>query len=171
MAVLGSAFSHVIVWTPLPLPPFIRGGWNSCNGGDGKFLLEMGGSQEWGGWFYNRGDGKFLWRPPYIVYPCPNFKFCWTSPLLLCHFQLPLQLSCFFGWIGDRDCAILLNDNMDLHMSDLGTLVPKGPWCVFYATRCQVFWALTQCGILLVLWFDITHTHNHTNIQSTLRGP
>ena len=39
---------------------------NSCNGGDGKFLLEMGGSQEWGEWFYNRGDGKFL-KSLYIV--------------------------------------------------------------------------------------------------------
>ena len=28
-------------------------------GGDGKFLLEMGGSQEWGGGVYNGGMGNF----------------------------------------------------------------------------------------------------------------
>ena len=32
---------------------------------------------------------------------------------------------------------------MDLHMSSLGTLVSGGPCCVFYATRCQVYWGLT----------------------------
>ena len=46
---------------------------------------------------------------------------------------------------------------MDLHISSLGTLVPEGTWCVFYATRHQVYWGLTQCGFLLVLGFDITH--------------
>ena len=47
--------------------------------------------------------------------------------------------------------------NMDLHISSLGTLVPEGPWCMFFATRHQVYWGLTQCGFLLVLGFDITH--------------
>ena len=38
-----------IVWIPTP---FIKGGWGFqkwLSWGDGKFLLEMGGSQEWGG--------------------------------------------------------------------------------------------------------------------------
>ena len=65
-----------------------------------------------------------------------------------------------FLWLNGWSChiwfAILLNDNMDLHMSSLGTMVPEGPWCVFYATRHQVYWGLTQ-GVLLVLWFDIIH--------------
>ena len=32
---------------------------NGCNGGNVKVLLEIGGSHEWGGWFFNRGMGKF----------------------------------------------------------------------------------------------------------------
>ena len=35
---------------------------NGCNGGDGKFLLEMGGGKDGegeGGWFYNGGMGNF----------------------------------------------------------------------------------------------------------------
>ena len=65
------------------------------------------------------------------------------------------------GWSQHIWCAILLNDNMDLNMSSLGTLVPERPWCVFFATRIQVYWGLTQCGFLLVIWFDITHTNTH----------
>ena len=36
----------------------------------------------------------------------------------------------------------MLNDVMDLHTSSLGTLVPGGTCCVFYAIRCQVYWGL-----------------------------
>ena len=35
--------------------------------------------------------------------------------------------------------VILLTDIMDLHMLILGTLVPKGPCCVLYAIRGQVY--------------------------------
>ena len=61
----------------------------------------------------------------------------------------------------------LLNDMMDLLKSSPGTLVPEGPWCVFYATGCQVYWDLT-----LVLWLDVTHTNTdtHTKTHSTLRA-
>ena len=59
-------------------------------------------------------------------------------------------------------CAVSLSI-MDLCMSSLGTLVPEGPWCVFYATRCQVYWGLAHnVVLLLILWFDITHTNTHT---------
>ena len=70
-------------------------------------------------------------------------------------------------------CAILHNENMDLHTPSLVTLVPEGTWCVFYATRCKVYWALTQCGFLLVLWFDITHTNTqiHTAHAGASRVP
>ena len=62
-------------------------------------------------------------------------------------------------------CAVLLSI-MDLCMSSLGTLVPEGPWCVFYATKCQVYWGLTHnVVLLLILWFDITHTNTHTHTQ------
>ena len=39
----------------------IKGGWGFqkwLSWGDGKFLLEMGGSQEWGGWCYIEGGGR-----------------------------------------------------------------------------------------------------------------
>ena len=45
------------------------------------------------------------------------------------------------GWSCHIWCAILFNNNMDLHMSSLDTLVPQRPWWVFYATRCQVYWS------------------------------
>ena len=70
------------------------------------------------------------------------------------------------GWPNQIWRAILFNDNMDLHMSSFGTLVRKGPWCVLYATRCQVYCSLTKCSFLLVLWLDSTHT----NTYSTFRG-
>ena len=41
-------------------------------------------------------------------------------------------------------CAVLLYNIMGLHVSDLGTLAPEEPWCVFYATRHQVYWGLTH---------------------------
>ena len=37
------------------------------------------------------------------------------------------------GWLHHIWFAIFLNDNMDLHMTNLGTLVSEWPWCVFYA--------------------------------------
>ena len=69
-------------------------------------------------------------------------------PPPLCHLQPPPQLffllSCFLAESQHIWCAILHNDNMDLNMSSLGTLVPEEPWCMFYATRCQVYWGLTH---------------------------
>ena len=32
-----------------------------------------------------------------------------------------------------QECAILLKDNMDWHMSRLGTVIPEGPWSSNYA--------------------------------------
>ena len=49
-------------------------------------------------------------------------------------------------------------------MSSLGNLVQEGPWCVFYATRHQVYWGLT-CNVVFYLYPDLishTHTHEHT---------
>ena len=57
----------------------------------------------------------------------------------------------------------LLNNNTDLHMSSLGTLVLHGHYGVFYATKDQFAEANTWLGFLLVLWFDITHTQAKTH--------
>ena len=66
------------------------------------------------------------------------------------------------GWSHHIWCAILLNNNMGLHMSSVGTLVPEGPWCVFYATRRQVYWGRTHNVIFY--WYSdlIWQTHIHT---------
>ena len=58
------------------------------------------------------------------------------------------------------------NEIMDLHMSSLGTLVPGGPWCLFYATLSSLLKADTKYGCLLVPWLSITHTHIHTHTQT-----
>ena len=63
------------------------------------------------------------------------------------------------GWSYHIRCAILLNDNIDLHTSHPRTLVPEGPWCVFYVRRRQVY----ICGYLLVSWLDITLTNTKTH--------
>ena len=69
-------------------------------------------------------------------------------------------------------CAIVHNVNMDLlHTSSLGTLVRERPWCVFYATRCQIYWGLTHnvafcwsCDLISHTHTQThTHTHTHTN--------
>ena len=100
-----------------PNLPFNKGEWgmrffnDGSNGGeDGKFWIEMGGSQEWEDWFYNERGEKFLVKVPlYCLLPSPPsfFKFCPNPfPRLLCHLQPPLQLffqlTLFFGWMFDH---------------------------------------------------------------------
>ena len=54
---------------------------------------------------------------------------------------------------------------MDLYMLSLCTLVPERPSCVFYATRCPVYWGLTH-DLAFCLYSDLiphTHTHTHTH--------
>ena len=70
------------------------------------------------------------------------------------------------GWSGHIWCAISLNDNMDLHISSLGTLVPEGPWCVFYATRCQVYWDLKN-NVVFTGTLIGYHTHKNTQTHTT----
>ena len=159
-------------------------------GGDRKFLLEMGGRQEWGGvGFIMVGWGLFKfslhsWQRganlPIVCRPTlyclhPYFQFCLTHPLP----PLPCQLQCppptvpsvnlflwLNGWSCHIRCVILLNDNMDLHMSSLGTLVPEEPWCVFYATRRQVYWGLAH--VVFYSYSDlISHTQTHKHTQHT----
>ena len=82
------------------------------------------------------------------------------------HFHFTVLSVVLFLWQNEWSrhtwCAILLNDNMDLHMSSLGTLVPEGPWCVFYVTRRQVYWGLTH--VVVFYWYSdlISRTQTHT---------
>ena len=100
-------------------------------------------SQELGGWFYNGGweifkvslpswqrDAKpVLYEDPPILSPPPPH----TSLSLQTPTPTVLSVVLFLwqnGWSHHIWCAILLNDNMDLHMFSLGTLVPEGSWYV-----------------------------------------
>ena len=88
-----------------------------------------------------------LWRPLLLPTPLPQIwsKFGPSFPenstptaffvTLLIWLNLQLQ----HIW-----CVFLVNDIVDIHMSSLGTLVPEEPCCVYYATRCQVYWRLTH---------------------------
>ena len=73
------------------------------------------------------------------------------------------------GWLCHIWCATLSNGTMDSHMSNIGTSVPEGPWCKFYATRHRVYWGLTH---MIFCWYSdlISHTQTHTHTESTLRG-
>ena len=96
--------------------------------------------------------------PPFsnFITPPPYFSLQTPPPLLF-------LLSC---WMGDRATFdvfyFLLNYIMDLHMLSLGTVVPEGPWCVFYSTRHQVYWGLTHN--VTFCWYPglISHTLKHT---------
>ena len=144
-----------------------EGGWNFSKmaiiGGGGGFTRNGGKPWMGGSWFYNGRDGKFL-KSLYIVgrgvltplfyedlpiLPiAPFWNVVHPPPQLLCHLQPPPPLfsllSCFFSWMGDHATFDVLFNNIDLHMSSLGSLVPEGPWCVFYAIRHQVYWGLTH---------------------------
>ena len=117
----------------------------------------------------------FFMKTPYIAYSDSCFKFCPTLSSPLPQFLSPppatprvLSVVLFLllnGWSRHIWCAVLLNNNMDLHMSSLDNLVPEGPYCcVFYATRRRVCWGLTRffSGTL-----DFTNTQTHKHTQHT----
>ena len=69
-----------------------------------------------------------------------------------------------------------VNDTVDLHMSGLGILAPGGSWCVFYATRCQIYWGLTHMWFFAgtLIWYHTntkskTHTQTHTAHSGAIR--
>ena len=108
-----------------------------------------------------------LLLPPlqYFVHPLPPppppLFFVATNP----HAVLFLFLN---GWSRHILCSILLNDIMNLHVPSLGIFVSDGPWCVFYATRCQVYWGLPH--EVVFCWYSDLISHTYTNTYSTLRS-
>ena len=54
-------------------------------------------------------------------------------------------------------------------MSSICTIVSERPCFMFYATRHQVYWALTHCSFLLVLWFDIINAKRHAALTGANR--
>ena len=100
-------------------------------------------------------------NPPILARPStlssPIFKFCITPlahPPLFTAFLLVLIL-----WLNEWShhiwCVILLNEIMDLNMPSLRNLVPERPYCVFYATRCQVYWSMTH-NVIFCWHSDLT---------------
>ena len=107
--------------------------------------------------------------PPFLLSKPPS------PPPLPCHLQPPpLQffLLSFFLWLNKWSChswcVILLNDNMGLHMSSLGMLVPVWHWYVFHAIRHQVCWGLTH-SVVFYWYSDLISHHTHTHTQNTQR--
>ena len=106
------------------------------------------------------------------LYGLPFFQILPTLPQPLT--SLLFLLPCFFGWnsmgwMSDRATFDVLHYLMVLYTCQ--TLVPERPCCVFYATRHQVYWGLTNNVVfLLVLWLDATHSHTKKDRQHT-QGP
>ena len=117
---------------------------------------------------------KMLIWAPFSQLMC-TFSFC-ISPCLQTPTPTVVSAALFLwlnGWWCHIWCAVLLNDNMDLHMSSLGTIVPEGPWCVFYATGHQIYVGLT-CNVFFtgtLIWYHMTNTtHTHAHTQHTLNN-
>ena len=90
----------------------------------------------------------FSMETPNIAYPL-HFLFIQilSIPPSPNHYSLCLFIALFLwlnGCICHIWCTILLNDIMDLHMFSLGTLISEGVCCVFYTTRHQIYWGLTN---------------------------
>ena len=113
-----------------------------------------------------------LWSPSPIL-PTPLFSNFVQSPpptYLLPPNPTPNIFSVVLflwlnGWSHHIWCAFLLNDNMNLHILSLGTLVPKGPWCML-CNKASSLLRSDTCGFYSTpIWY-----HKHTNTHNTLRG-
>ena len=109
------------------------------------------------------------WRPPYILIlqishfsnlvppppppPPPRPSYLSAPPPL---FFLLLR---FFGWMGDHSTFDVLFYLMIIWIYTCQAFVPEGPWCVFYATRRQVYCRLTHN---VFYWNSDLISHKHT---------
>ena len=87
------------------------------------------------------------------------------------HYSLCLFIALFLwlnGCICHIWCTILLNDIMDLHMFSLGTLISEGVCCVFYTTRHQIYWGLTNNKCFC--WYSDLMSHKKSRAHSKHRG-
>ena len=100
---------------------------------------------------------SFFIAPLYCLPPFSKF----VQPPLTLSVLTPTNHCSFFGWMLCLNgwSPILYNNIMDLQMTSLGTLVPEGPSCVFYATNLGVLiHNVFFCWYLI--WY---HTHTCTN--------
>ena len=71
-----------------------------------------------------------------------------------------------FGWMGDRATFDVL---FYLMISWMYTCRALGPWCMFYATRRQVYWVLTR-NVVFCWYSNLTsHTQTHTAYSGASR--
>ena len=110
--------------------------------------------------------------PPSIL-PAPTPLFQILSTHTHPHFPVTSNLcpqffllSCFFGWVDDHPTFDVLFYLMIIWIYTC-YLVPEQLWCMFNATRHQVYWSLTHNVVFY--WYSdfISITHNRCN---TLRG-
>ena len=71
----------------------------------------------------------------------------------------------FFGWICDTATFDVLVYLMILWIYTCRALVPEGTWCVFYATRHQVYRGLIDNVVFC--WYSnlISHTQTHAHTK------
>ena len=101
--------------------------------------------------------------PPFFeIFSIPRCLPCCLEPPA----PLLIMLSCFFGWMGDCATFGVLFYLMRSWMYPCRAL---GPWCVFYATRCQVYWGLTHVAFC---WYSdlISQTQTHTQTHTAYSG-
>ena len=99
---------------------------------------------------------KILSNSPCLQPLTPNPKYLFLLFVSLGEWVIAPHLMCYF--------TLIWLDIMDLHMSSLGTLVPEGPCCVFYATRYQVYWNLIPC-VFFASTLICYHTQTHKDIS------
>ena len=111
--------------------------------------------------------------PPFFKC-CPPFDLLSTRMTFLSsnlHFHaLFFLLSCFISWAEWVITPLLMCYFMIIPIYICQALVLStwrtlmGPWCVFYATRHQVYWGLTHNVVFY--WYSdlISHTHKHANL-------
>ena len=128
-----------------------------------------------------KGVRSFYSRFLYIAYSPPPLLFqILSKPLSTTSLSPPTSTPTVLSvdlilwldvWSRHIWCAILLNDNMDLHKSSLVTWLPKGPWCVFYATKHQIYWRFMHQSIshiMLLFTGTVIWYHKHTKTHNTL---
>ena len=130
---------------------------------------------------WKRGaNHAILWRPsilptPFFSTPSPTYILSTPSRTFL---SPPAPTSTalsviMFLWLNRWSChiccTILLNANMDLYMSRLGTLVQAGLWFGFVQQGVN-FTKVTDNVVFY--WYSdlISHTNKHPGTRSTLRG-
>ena len=116
---------------------------------DLHFTLDLWNGHSW---------QRVLIPPPAIIPPPLFFKFCSTSNHLLPPPPLFFLLPDFSDWIGDH-----ISFNMCFaHLESCYFSTRRTLLCVLCNKVSSLLRSDTYCSLLLVLWFDMTQTHEDT---------